>query len=139
MADCLGLFDIVSWACLIIVWKVPMLNPSFVENRFQGVLDALNCQSSERIQLLRIVEFLEVLLETRSKELIFEYAPILIVRLARVLSRVEFTDANIGISDRLSPILWSFVVEYNQVGNSGICLAMLQRLAEARNHLEQGM
>lgn len=114
-----------------------MLNPAVVEDRFQGVLDTLNCQSSERIQLLRIVEFLEVLLETRSKNLILEYAPILIVRLARVVSKTEFNEDNIGISDRLSPILWSFVVEYSQVGNSGICLAMLQRLAEARNRLLQ--
>ena len=113
-----------------------MLNPQLVESRFQDVLDTINNQSSKRIQMLRIVEFFEVLLETRSKQLILEYAPVLIVRLSRLVSSMEFTEENIGISDRLSPILWSFTVEYNQVGNTGLCLAMLRRLAEARMNLE---
>ncbi|MBX2991773.1 MAG: hypothetical protein KF749_11485 [Bacteroidetes bacterium] len=113
-----------------------MLNPKLVESRFQDVLETINAQSSKRIQMLRIVEFFEVLLETKSNQLILEYAPVLIVRLSRIVNSIEFTEENIGIADRLSPILWSFAVEYNQVGNTGICLAMLRKLAEARMQLQ---
>lgn len=113
-----------------------MLDPQIVENRFQEVLDSLNYQASERAQLMRMVEFFEVLLETRSAELIVEYAPILIVRLARLLSKVDFTQESITISDRLTPVLWSLVLEYDHIGNTSICLTMLQRLAEARSLVE---
>ena len=113
-----------------------MLDPLVVEEHFRDVLKIMKCDSSERVQLMRMIEFFEVLLETQSKDLIFEYAPPLIVRTARVLNRMEFTDVNISISDRLTPVLWSFVSEYPEVGNRGICLAMLHQLTEARERVE---
>jgi hypothetical protein len=113
-----------------------MLDPLVVEERFHGVLETLKCRSGERTGLMRMIEFFEALLETQSRDLVLEYAPTLVVRAARVLNGMEFTEVNISISDRLTPILWSLVVEYPEVGNSGICLAMLHRLTEARTRIE---
>lgn len=113
-----------------------MLDPRLVENRFQEVLESLSFPSSERVQLLRMVEFFEVLLETRSSDLIVEYSPILISRLSQIVNAIEFTQENVAISDRLTPILWSLVLDYDRIGNTAVCLSMLHRLSEARTRVE---
>ena len=110
-----------------------MLDPLIVEERFRGVLHNLMSHSNERSGLVRAIEFLEVLLETNSRELIRQYAPALVVRASHVLGQMKFTEMNISLADRLTPIIWSLVIEYPEVGNSGVCLAMLQRLTGADN------
>ena len=110
-----------------------MLDPLIVEERFRGVMQNLTNHSNERSGLVRMVEFLEVLLETKSRELVREYAPTLVVRAAHILGQMKFTDMNVSLGDRLTPILWSLVIEYPEIGNSGVCLAMLQRLVATDN------
>ncbi|MBI4534998.1 MAG: hypothetical protein HY708_01880 [Ignavibacteriae bacterium] len=82
-----------------------MLDPFLVEQRYQSLLQSLNALCAPRTQLLRILEFLEVLLETGSDSYIDRYASDLLSRLSALMSQLTLTEANIAVLDRLEPVV----------------------------------
>ena len=104
-----------------------MIDSRSAKNRFDVIMQ-LTSPSSARIQLLRIIEFLEVINEAGSRDLMREYAPRLVVRVARLAHAMDISDMTVTVSERLIPILWTLIIDYPEIDCKGICLAVVQHL-----------
>ena len=110
-----------------------MIDSIAAKNRFESVMK-YSMSTSTRTQLLRIVEFLEDLIESESGELVLQYAPKLVVRVARLVQPLIVSEITDGLLDRLKPLLVNIATQYPDLEVRGICLGMVRNLSEERQH-----
>lgn len=90
-----------------------MLDPFLVEQRFELLMQSLPLISATRTRLLRIAEFLEVLLETDSRLYISVYCPELLAKMWEDFNGVAADELSIAIIERVMPIVSALKEKYD--------------------------
>ena len=104
-----------------------MIDSYSAYTKVENVLCASH-QSSTRVQLLRILEVLEAMIESQSRDLVQAHAPRLIQRVAELVQAMDITDITIGITERMTPILWRMLIEYPELEVKETSLTVLNEL-----------
>lgn len=104
-----------------------MANPLVIEQNFQTLKQSLRLISSSRLRILRIVEFIEDLLN--SQTFFPAYAPELLPQLTKSIIETDFTGTNLNCLDRCIKI-------FTQIENGHPAFANNSGFHKAKQHLK---
>lgn len=104
-----------------------MANPLVIEQNFQTLKQSLKLISSSRLRILRIVEFIEDLLNTPTY--FPAYAPDLLPQLSKSIVETDFTGTNLNCLERCVKII-------ERIENDKPTVASNSELKQAQQHLK---
>lgn len=111
-----------------------MANPLVIEQNFQTLKQSLKLISSSRLRILRILEFIEDLLN--SPTFFPAYAPELLPQLTKSIIETDFTGTNLNCLERCIKILERIENDFTIHASDGLFKQARHHLLEERNKLQ---
>lgn len=107
-----------------------MLDPFLVEQRFQIIVQTLSVDSGERTQLLRIAEFLELLVDTNSRDYLEAYSSELLDHLCPIVLESSKGESSYPLLERIFPVMETLEREYPMLKRPASFGLAMQRLRD---------